>query len=221
MNRSSPKQLLFEQFARIGKSLSNANRLEILEFLGQRECGVDELATLCHLSVANTSQHLQQLRQAGLVTSSKRGQRVFYSLSGDDVVRLLLILRRVGGSHLAEVKHLIQQYFTVKDELEAVPAGELLERAKTAQVTVVDVRPEEEYVAGHLIGAINIPIDELEARLAELPPGREIVAYCRGPHCMLSYDAVEKLRQRGYDAHRLEDGYPEWKAAGLPVKTEH
>jgi len=219
MNRSGPKQQLLEQFARIGKSLSNANRLEILEFLGQRECGVDELAVLCHLSVANTSQHLQQLRQAGLVTSSKRGQRVFYSLSGDDVVRLLLILRRVGGSHLAEVKHLIQQYFTVKDELEAVPAGELLDRAKTAQVTVIDVRPEEEYVAGHLIGAINIPINELETRLAELPPGREIVAYCRGPHCMLSYDAVEKLRQRGYDARRLEDGYPEWKAAGLPIKT--
>ena len=221
MAEPNPKQQLFEQFARIGKSLSNANRLEMLEFLGQRECGVDELAALCHLSVANTSQHLQQLRQAGLVTSSKRGQRGFYSLSGDDVVRLLLILRRVGGSHLAEVKHLIQQYFTVQDELEAVPAGELLERAKTAQVTVVDVRPEEEYVAGHLIGAINIPVDELEARLAELPPGREIVAYCRGPHCMLSYDAVEKLRQRGYDARRLEDGYPEWKAAGLPVKTAH
>lgn len=221
MTETGPKQQLFEQFARIGKALSNANRLEILEFLGQRECSVDQLASLCSLSVANTSQHLQQLRQAGLVTSDKRGQRVFYRLSGDDVVRLLLILRRVGGSHLSEVKQLIQQYFTVKDELEAIPASELLERAKTAQVVVLDVRPTEEYTAGHLNGAINIPVNELESRLAELPAGQEIVAYCRGPHCMLSYDAVEKLRQRGYAARRLEDGYPEWKAAGLPVETTH
>ena len=219
MIETSPKQQLFAQFARIGKALSNANRLEILEFLGQRECSVDELATLCSLSVANTSQHLQQLRQAGLVTSDKRGQRVFYRLSGDDVVRLLLILRRVGGSHLAEVQQLIQHYFTVKDALEAIRADELLERAKSAQVTVIDVRPPEEYIAGHLNGAINIPVAELESRLAELPADQEIVAYCRGPHCMLSYDAVEKLRQRGYAARRLEDGYPEWKAAGLPIET--
>jgi rhodanese-related sulfurtransferase/DNA-binding transcriptional ArsR family regulator len=221
MSETSPKHQLFEQFARIGKAMSNANRLEILEFLGQRECGVDELATLCNLSVANTSQHLQLLRQAGLVTSEKRGQRVFYRLSGDDVVRLLLILRRVGDSHLAEVKQLIQQYFTVKDELEAIPASELLQRARSAQVTVVDVRPAEEYLAGHLHGAINIPVEELETRLAELSPDQEVVAYCRGPHCMLSYDAVEKLRQRGYAARRLEDGYPEWKAAGLPIETTH
>ena len=221
MTETGPKQQLFEQFARIGKALSNANRLEIMEFLGQRECSVDELASLCSLSVANTSQHLQQLRQAGLVNSDKRGQRVFYTLSGDDVVRLLLILRRVGGSHLAEVKQLIQQYFTIKDNLEAIPADELLERARTAQVTVIDVRPAQEYGAGHLIGAINIPIDELESRLAELPAEQEIVAYCRGPNCMLSFDAVEKLRREGYDARRLEDGYPEWKAAGLPVETSH
>ena len=221
MSEFNPKQQLFEQFARIGKALSNANRLEIMEFLGQRECSVDELASLCSLSVANASQHLQQLRQAGLVISEKRGQRVFYSLSGDDVVRLLLILRRVGGSHLAEVKQLVQEYFTIKDELEAIPADELLERAKTAQVTVIDVRPAEEFGAGHLSGAINIPISELESRLSELPASQEIVAYCRGPHCMLSFDAVEKLRQHGYDARRLEDGYPEWKAAGLPVETSY
>lgn len=219
MTESGPKQQLFAQFARIGKALSNANRLEILEFLGQRECSVDELAALCSLSVANTSQHLQLLRQAGLVTSDKRGQRVFYSLTGDDVVRLLLILRRVGGSHLAEVKQLVQHYFTVKDGLEAIPASELLDRVRTAQVTVVDVRPSAEYFAGHLEGAVNIPINELESRLAELPTDQEIVAYCRGPHCMLSFDAVEKLRQRGYAARRLEDGYPEWKAAGLPIET--
>jgi len=221
MATAGPKQQLFSQFARIGKAMSNANRLEMLEFLGQRECSVEELATLSNLSIANTSQHLQQLRQAGLVNSEKRGQRVFYSLSGDDVVRLLLILRRVGGNHLAEVKQLIQEYFTVKDALEAIPAEELLIRAKTAQVTVIDVRPAEEFGAGHLTGAINIPIHELESRLSELPPSQEIVAYCRGPHCMLSFDAVEKLRQRGYDARRLEDGYPEWKAAGLPVETSY
>lgn len=221
MTEPGPKHQLFEQFARIGKALSNANRLEIMENLGQREYSVDELATLCNLSVANASQHLQQLRQAGLVLSEKRGQRVFYQLSGDDVVRLLLILRRVGGSHLAEVKQLIQQYFTIKDNLEAIPANELLERVKTAQVTVIDVRPANEYGAGHLSQAINIPIDELESRLAELPKDQEIVAYCRGPHCMLSFDAVEKLRRQGYDARRLEDGYPEWKAAGLPVETSY
>lgn len=221
MTELGPKQQLFEQYARIGKALSHANRLEILEFLGQRECSVDELASLCGLSIANTSQHLQQLRQAGLVTSDKRGQRVFYTLSGDDVVGLLLILRRVGDGHLAEVKQLVLQYFTVKDDLEAIPAKELLERVRTAQVTVIDVRPTQEFIAGHLTGAINIPIDELESRLAELPHNQKIIAYCRGPHCMLSYDAVERLRQRGYDARRLEDGYPEWKASGLPVEISH
>jgi len=212
------KQDLFTQFARVGKALSNGNRLEILEFLAQAERSVEELANLAGLTVANTSQHLQQLRQVGLVCSSKRGLKVYYRISGDDVVDLLAVLRQVGERHLSDVSQLVNTYLTVKDELEPVPRDELLQRVQQGLVTVLDVRPEEEYAAGHLPGAINIPPEELEQRLQSLDPAQEVVAYCRGPHCVLSFDAVEKLRQQGIKASRLEDGFPEWKSAGYPVE---
>jgi len=212
------KHELFTQFARVGKALSNANRLELLEFLAQAERSVDELAKVSGLSVANTSQHLQQLRQIGLVCSSKRGLKVYYRISGDDVVDLLNILRQVGERHLADVNQLVNTYLTVKDELEAVPRDELLERLSQGLVTVIDVRPEEEYAAGHVPGAINVPPAELEEHLRTLDPQQDVVAYCRGPHCILSFEAVEKLRQRGMQAKRLEDGFPEWKSAGYPVE---
>lgn len=212
------KHELFTQFSRVGKALSNANRLELLEFLAQTERSVDELAKVSGLSVANTSQHLQQLRQVGLVCSSKRGLKVYYRISGDDVVDLLNILRQVGERHLADVNQLVNTYLTVKDELEAVPREELLERVNQGLVTVIDVRPEEEYAAGHVPGAINVPPAELELHLRRLDPQQEVVAYCRGPHCILSFEAVEKLRQRGMRAKRLEDGFPEWKSAGYPVE---
>jgi rhodanese-related sulfurtransferase/DNA-binding transcriptional ArsR family regulator len=213
------KHDLFTQFARVGKALSNANRLELLEFLAQGERSVEQLAKVAGLSVANTSQHLQQLRQAGLVNCRKLGQHVIYRLSGDDVVALLDALRQVAEQHLAEVDKLVQTYLTVKDQLEPVPATELLERARQGLVTVLDVRPPEEYAAGHVPGAINVPLGELESHLQQLDPDQEIVAYCRGPHCVLAFDAVARLREKGLTARRLEDGFPEWKAQGLPVEA--
>lgn len=212
------KHDLFSQFARVGKALSNGNRLEILEYLAQTERSVDDLAKVSGLSVANTSQHLQQLRQVGLVNSSKVGLKVYYRIAGDDVVNLLKLLRDVSERHLADVNQLVDTYLTVKDELEPVAREVLLERVKQGLVTVIDVRPSEEYVAGHLPGAINIPPDELEQRLQALDSQQEVVAYCRGPHCVFSFNAVQQLRGAGVKANRLEDGFPEWKSAGLPVE---
>ena len=219
MSSGNVKHDLFAQFARIGKALSNPNRLEFIEYLAQGERSVESLAQVSGQSIANTSQHLQQLRQAGLVTARKDGQRVFYRLSGDDVVLLLDSLRAVADRHLAEVDHLVTTYLDTKDSLEPVSAEDLLARVRTGEVTVLDVRPREEFAAGHLPGAINIPLNELEARLGEFSPEQLVVAYCRGPYCVLSYDAVAQLRQRGIEARRLKDGYPEWKIAGLPVET--
>lgn len=212
------KQDLFAQFARVGKALGNANRLELLEYLAQGERSVESLSRVSGLSIANTSQHLQQLRQAGLVTNRKEGQHVHYRLSGEDVVHLLECLRRFAETHMAEVDRLIDAYLTVKDGLEPLPANELLERARDGLVTVIDVRPPEEFAAGHVPGALNIPLSELERHLADLPTDREVVAYCRGPYCVLAYEAVDRLRKKGFQARRLQDGFPEWKGAGLPVE---
>lgn len=216
---SNFKQELFAQFARVGKALSNGNRLELLEFLAQGERSVDQLAQVSGLSVANTSQHLQQLRQAGLIVSRKQGLKVFYQLSGDDVLVLLEALRAVAGRHVAEVERLINTFLSVKDSLEPVPREELLERTRQGRVTVLDVRPPEEFAAGHVPGAVNVPLSELEAHLQDLDSAQEVVAYCRGPHCVLAFDAVKQLREKGLKARRLEDGFPEWKQAGLPVET--
>ncbi len=216
---SSFKHDLFAQFARVGKALSNGNRLELLEFLAQGERGVDELSRVSGLSVANTSQHLQQLRQAGLVLSRKEGLKVFYRLSGGDIVTLLDALRGVAERHVADVERLVNAYLTVKDSLEPIPRDELLERVKQDLVTVLDVRPPEEFAAGHVPGAVNVPLDELEQHLQMLDPEQEVVAYCRGPHCVLAFDAVAQLREKGLKARRLQDGFPEWKQAGLPVES--
>lgn len=217
MSTANIKHLLFSQFARIGKALSNANRLEIIEYLAQGERSVEALAHVSGLSVANTSQHLQQLRQAGLVEARRDGQRAYYRLTSDDVVVLLNALRAVADRHLAEVDQLVRTYLDTRDSLEPVDPQELLKRARQDQITVLDVRPPEEFAAGHLPGAINIPLAELEARLQDLDPAQEVVAYCRGPYCVLSYDAVARLREKGFNARRLQDGYPEWKLAGLPT----
>lgn len=212
------KQALFAQFARVGKALASANRLELLEFLAQGERSVDALAKVSGLSVANTSQHLQQLRQAGLVTARKEGVTVYYSLSDKDVVALVDKLRDVAERHLAEVEQLVSRYLTVKDDLEPVPARELLKRARQGLVTVIDVRPEEEYAAGHLPGAVSIPLASLEKQLRDFDREKEVVAYCRGPHCVLAFEAVARLRAKGFEARRLQDGFPEWELAGLPVE---
>lgn len=219
MSSGSFKHDLFTQFARVGKALGNGNRLELLEYIAQGERSVDELARVSGLTVANTSQHLQQLRQAGLVICRKEGLNVFYALSGDDVIVLLDALRGVAERHIADVEKLVNTYLTVKDDLEPLPRQELLERVRDGLVTVLDVRPAEEYAAGHVPGAVNVPLSELEKYLDDLNTEQEIVAYCRGPHCVLAFDAVANLREKGLKARRLEDGFPEWRTAGLPVET--
>jgi rhodanese-related sulfurtransferase len=171
------------------------------------------------LSVANTSKHLQALRQAGLVSARKEGLRVYYALAGDDVTALVAALRAVAEHRVADVEQLLRLWLAHRDDLEPVPARELLERAKKGLVTVLDVRPAEEFAAGHLPGAINVPLEKLESYLSRLPKRKEVVAYCRGPYCLMSFEAVEKLRKRGWQARRLQDGFPEWRAAGLPVET--
>ena len=212
------KREIFSNLARIGTALSSPTRIEFLELLAQTERSVEQLANMTGATVANTSQHLQKLRQAGLVVGRKEGLYVFYRLAGDEIVGLLSALGQAGEAYLAEVERIVRIYLTQKDDLEPVPAKELLERAKKGLVTVLDVRPPEEYAAAHLPGAINIPIHELEKRLRELPKRHEVVAYCRGPYCLMSYDAVSMLRKKGVKARRLEAGLPEWRLAGLPIE---
>lgn len=218
MKQNTFKSDLFTQFARVGKALSNANRLELLEFLAQGSRSVESLAKVSKLSIANTSQHLQLLRQTGLVTSRKEGLKVFYSLNGDDVIGMLAALRNVAERHLSEVDKLVNTYLTSKDSLKPIAATELIKMADENLVTILDVRPTEEYDAGHLPGAINIPIDELHQHLKDFQSGQEVVAYCRGPHCILAFDAVAQLREEGLQARRLENGFPEWKVAGYPIE---
>ena len=218
MSTQNPKRELFQQLARVGSALSSGTRLEFLELLAQGERTVDQLATMTGVSVANTSQHLQKLRQAGLILGRKQGQYVFYRLTGDNVVGLLEALGDVGETHLAEVERIVRLYMAAKDDLEPVPAKELLDRVRKSLVTVLDVRPPDEFAAGHVPGAVNIPIHELEKRLSELPKRKEVVAYCRGPYCLMSYDAVQLLRRKGLKARRLEGGLPEWRHAGMPIE---
>lgn len=212
------KSRLYEAIGRVALALGSAGRLQILEFVAQGERSVDTLAAMTGLSVANTSKHLQALRQAGLVSARKEGLRVYYAIAGDDVAALLSALREVSEHRVAEVERLLRTWLAHRDEMEAVPAHEVLERARKGLVVVLDVRPAEEYSAGHLPGAVNIPIHELEKRLKELPKRKEVIAYCRGPYCLMSYDAVSLLRRKGLKARRLEAGLPEWRAAGLPVE---
>lgn len=215
---NNAKRDIFVHLARIGTALSSPARLEMLELLAQAERSVDQLSRLIGASVANTSQHLQKLRQAGLVIGRKEGLYVFYRLAGDEVVALLAAVATVGEAYVADVERIVRLYLSQKDELEPVPAKELLDRARKGLVTVLDVRPAEEFAAGHLPGAINIPVQELDKRLRELPRRLEVVAYCRGPYCLMSYDAVSLLRRKGLKARRLVAGMPEWRVAGLPVE---
>ncbi|ABK43620.1 transcriptional regulator, ArsR family [Magnetococcus marinus MC-1] len=212
------KTQIFDQLARLGKALASGHRLELLEFLAQGERSVEALSQVSHLSMANTSQHLQILRQAGLVETRREGQRIHYRLADGRVVALLALMRELAEDHLADIEKLITLYLSSRDTMHPIPARELLERAREGSVTVLDVRPEEEYAAGHLPGAVNIPLKDLEANLALLPAGQEVVAYCRGPWCVLAFDAVARLRARGIKARRLQDGLPEWRLAGLPVE---
>ena len=218
MSRVGPKQKVFASLAAIAQALGHAHRLEILEHLGQGERSVEDLAARTGLTLANCSRHLQLLRRVALVEARRDGKRVFYRLAGDDVViGLLAALSRVGERNSAEIARVTVSYFRARDEFQPVSRGELLDRLRCGTATVLDVRPEDEFANGHLPGALNVPLSQLERRLAELPPDQEVVAYCRGPWCVLSFEAVALLRQRGYRARRLEDGFPEWKTAGLPT----
>lgn len=216
---NSPKKQIFEQFAELARVLGQANRLELLEHASQGERPVERLAQLTGLSVANASQHLQVLRRAGFVRARREGKQVLYRLGDGPVLELLGALRRYAEHSRAEVNGIVADYFERLDALEPVSRRELMQRLKDKSVLLLDVRPEDEFAQGHLPGALNIPFGQLGKRLAKLPKKAQIVAYCRGPYCMLSFEAVAALRAKGFDARRLEDGYPEWKGAGLPVTS--
>ena len=219
MSSQNPKRAMFEYLAAVARSLGSAHRLELLELLAQTERSVEELAGLSGLTIANASQHLQQLRRFGLLEARREGKRVIYQLADPEVVVLLGSLSRVTQRNVGAVEKLLNAYFRERDNLEPVSRKELLRRMRDGVTTLIDTRPQEEFAAGHLPGAINLPLTELKRRLRELPLDQEIVAYCRGPYCLLSYEAVAELRKRGFKAFRLEVGYPEWKAAGLPTQS--
>ena len=214
-----PKQALFGQLARVAQALASDSRLEILDYLAQGERGVDDLARAAGLSVANTSKHLQQLKGVGLVEARRDGKQVFYGLADDRVLDALATLRALAESHTEEVKTLVASYLNARDQLEPVPAQELLSRANSGLVTVLDVRPPEEFAQGHIPGALNIPVDDLASQLHALPNNQEVIAYCRGPWCVLSFEAVRLLRDAGFEARRLQEGLPEWRYAGHPLET--
>ena len=218
MSSQSPKAALYKAFAEVAKAIAHPHRLDLLEHVAQGERPVEALAAVARLSVANASQHLQRLRRAGLVIARREGKSVYYRLSDSSVLDFLAALHRVAEKNAVEAQQVIERFFRKRDSLDAISRGELLRRLRENSVTLLDVRPEDEFVLGHLPGAINIPLRELTSRLRQLPPGREVVAYCRGPYCVLSFEAIALLRERGFKAHRLEDGYPEWKAAGLAVE---
>lgn len=211
------KDLLYDQFARVGKALASRRRLELLDILAQGERPVEALAEETGMTVANASQHLQVLRRARLVETRQEGTHVFYRLADERVFVLWQALRDVGQAHLAEVDLIARDYLGDRSGLEPVRMHELLERLRAEDVVVLDVRPQEEYASGHIAGARSVPFDELEARLAEIPEGAEVVAYCRGPYCVYADEAVERLRRHGRSARRLDLGFPDWRAAGLPV----
>jgi len=217
VSSANPKHALFIQFAAVAKALAHEHRLELIEHVGQGERSVERLAELSGLSIANASQHLQQLRRTGLVAARRDGKHVLYRLADDAVVTMLATLRGIAERTAGEVEKVVAGYFRKRDGMEAVSRKDLIRRLKDGTVTLLDVRPEDEFALGHLPGAVNIPLKELEKRLAELPKRREVVAYCRGPYCVLAFEAVAALRQRGFKVRRLEDGLPEWRAAGLPV----
>jgi rhodanese-related sulfurtransferase/DNA-binding transcriptional ArsR family regulator len=214
------KDRLYGQFARVGKALSSPHRLELLELLAQGERTVDALAGEIGTSMANASQHLQALREGGLVESRKQGLFVHYRLADASVVELSKALRTVAERRLAELERIVRDHFGDRSDPEPVPMADLLARVRSGRVIVLDTRPANEFAAGHIAGALSVPVDELKERLARLPKTKEYVAYCRGPYCVYADRAVELLRASGRRARRLTEGFPEWKAAGLPVETD-
>jgi ArsR family transcriptional regulator len=215
----NPKRALYAQFAVVAKAMAHEHRLELLELVAQGERSVEALAERSGLSIANVSQHLQSLRRAGLVVSRRQAKFVLYRLADEAVLTMLAALQKVAERNVGEVDRILRAYFHARDELDPVSRAELTQRIKKGSVTVIDVRPEDEFALGHVPGARNIPLSELKRHLSKLDRKTEIVAYCRGPYCVMSFEAVAQLRKLGFTARRLEDGLPEWKAAGLPVQT--
>lgn len=215
MGDRDAKTALFDQFARVGKALASGKRLELLDLLAQGERTVDALARSAELGLTTASAHLQTLKQANLVATRREGTKIFYRLAGDDVAELFTLLRTVADDRLPDVRSAREAY--LGDDTDAVSREELLDRVRTGRATVIDVRPAEEFAAGHIPGAVSVPLDELANRLAELPADQEIVAYCRGAYCVLSHDAVRLLTAQGLTARRLSDGMLEWRLADLPV----
>ena len=218
LSKQAFKSELFEEFARIGKALSSSRRLELLELLAQGERAVEELAVETGMSIANTSRHLQVLRGAHLVDVRRQSTYVRYRLSNEQVLRLWLNLRKVGEMQLAEVERVVESFFKDRECLAATTCEELLKQLEAGSVVVLDVRPEQEYRAGHIRGARSMPVEELIIRLKEIQKKKTIVAYCRGPYCVFADDAVKTLRARGYQAVRLAEGFPDWKMRGFPVE---
>ena len=220
MSRSKgPKQQLLGQLARVAQAFASDARLEILDYLAQGEHSVDELAQAAGLSLANASKHLQQLKAVGLVKAQRAGKQIFYRLADDRALDAIAALRVLAESHTEAVSSLVASYLHARDHLEPLQADELLARADSGLVTVLDVRPPQEFARGHIPGALNVPLEDLKARLGSLPRNREVIAYCRGPWCVLSFEAVRQLRDAGFSARRLQDGMPEWRHAGYPVST--
>ena len=213
------KDPLYAQFARIGHAIASPVRIELLDLLAQGEKTVEALAEQSTAGIKNTSAHLRVLRQARLVETRREGTYVHYRLADDDVSRFLRDLQRLGRQRLAEVEQVARQYIDGRDELEPVTLGELRKLVREDAVTVIDVRPHDEYEAGHITGALSIPVAELKRRLRELPKRREVIAYCRGPYCVFSLEAVTLLRKHGFRARRSEEGLPGWRDAGLPLAT--
>jgi rhodanese-related sulfurtransferase len=213
------KDQLYDHFARVGKALASPKRLELVDLLGQSERTVEGLAREASLSVANCSQHLQVLREARLVEARKDGLYVFYRLADEAVGTFWLTLRSLAESRLADIERLVRDYLETPEELEPIDRRELLERARQGLVTVIDVRPFEEYLSGHIPGAVSVPVEELERRVGNMPRDQEIIAYCRGPYCIYAVEAVELLKKRGFKARRFEEGVLEWRSAGLPVSV--
>jgi len=211
------KDALFDGFTEVAKALASGRRAEIVDVLAQGERSVEDVAGEIGQSVANTSHHLRALARAGLVTTTRDGTRIYYALASDRVVELWQALRNVAAEHVAGIDRVVDAYLGDRDDIEVVGRKELASRLRRSEVVVLDVRPEPEFAAGHIPGARSVPVAELQRRLCSLPKDLDVVAYCRGPYCVFADMAVRELRRRGYRAGRLEDGYPEWKQAGLPV----
>ena len=219
MSSLSPKLAVFKQFALVARTLGHPQRLELIEQLGQGPRSVDLLAEKLGVPIANVSQHLQTMRRAGLVAAERQGKFVVYRLAGASVLAAMQAIQRVAENNLAEVDRIVRGYFEQRDSLEPITREVLSSRLRDGMVTVLDVRPADEFALGHVPGALNVPLDELDARLSTLDPDKDIVAYCRGAYCVMAFEAVSRLRVRGFRARRLEDGMPEWAATGNVVAS--